>query len=216
MKPLIEIRDLLIKRGNTVVLEIDHLEITPNIVTALVGPNGAGKTTLLNALARLIKPTRGQILFDGRLMDDIPAIEYRRKIGLVMQDSFLLDLSVFDNIALGLRFRRTPKVEITSRVEKILERLNISSLRSRNAIHLSGGEAQRVSLARALVLEPQLLLLDEPFISLDEKSHGSLLTDLKILLPQTQTTTILATHASRDIHELSNNQIPMMNGKTCV
>jgi tungstate transport system ATP-binding protein len=213
MSILVSIHNLYLRRENQVVLEIEHLAIERGQVTALVGPNGAGKTTLLLVLARLLKPERGQILFDEKPLGDFPELQYRRQVGLVMQDSLLLDRSVFDNVAVGLRFRGVPVPETRRRVDEWLDRLNISHLRARKATRLSGGEAQRVCLARALILQPGLLLLDEPFKSLDEASHTRLLADLKNILPQTNTTTLLATHSMKDVRELADERISLKSGK---
>lgn len=213
MSALIAIHDLRVQHVKTTVLEIKHLEIERGRVTALVGPNGAGKTTLLLTLARLLKLTDGVILFDGQPLESISKLDYRRRIGMVMQDSLLLDCSVFDNVALGLRFRGISGPETSRRVDEWLGRLNISTLRTRKATQLSGGEAQRVALARALVLQPTLLLLDEPFRSLDEAAHTGLLADLKTLLPQTHTTTVFATHSTKDVRELADEKIALKSGQ---
>lgn len=215
MSSLVTIQELRIQRGKTTVLEIEHLEIRRGQVTALLGPNGAGKTTLLLALAGLLKPASGTILFEGQWLENIPPINYRRRIGLVMQDSLLLDRSVFENISLPLRFRSVSKSEISRRVDECLERLNISPLSSRRATQLSGGESQRVALARALVLQPDLLLLDEPFKSLDATVHAALLADLKAVLPITNCTTLFTTHNAKDVRELADSKIALRNGKVC-
>ncbi len=194
MKQLIEIRDLLVKRGQYPALQLDHFTIEENEVLAVVGPNGAGKSTLLLALARLLHPERGEILFAGKPTRAESDTLYRRRIALVLQDPLLFDTSVFDNVASGLRFRGVAKDKIHRRVTLWLERLGISHLAKRRASQLSGGEAQRVSLARALVVEPQLLLLDEPFSALDPPTRSRLLDDLKKLLAETTTTTVFVTH----------------------
>ena len=194
MKSLVEIHNLLVKRGIHPALQLDHLAIHEGEVLAVVGPNGAGKSTLLLTLARLLKPEQGEILFNGqptRLESDT---DYRRRIALVMQDPLLFDTSVFDNVASGLRFRGVPKDEIRQSVLLWLERMGVAHLSKRRAGQLSGGEAQRVSLARALVLEPQLLLLDEPFSALDPPTRTGLLDDLGALLSETGTTTVFVTH----------------------
>jgi tungstate transport system ATP-binding protein len=149
------------------VLEIEQLEVQTGEVLAIVGPNGAGKSTLFLALARLLKTQGGEIFFDGRSLGELNLLSYRRKIALVLQEALLLDASVKENVALGLKFRGLPTHEIEQRVSLWLKRLNIAHLEERPARRLSGGEAQRVSLARAFVLQPELLLLDEPFTSLD-------------------------------------------------
>jgi tungstate transport system ATP-binding protein len=194
MNPLVEIRDLLVKRGKHPALQLDHLAIQSGEVLAVVGPNGAGKSTLLLMLARLLKPERGEIHFNGLPASAESDTLYRRRLALVMQDPLLFDTSVFENVASGLKFRGISKEEIQNKVPRWLERLGVGHLAKRKAGELSGGEAQRASLARALVLEPQLLLLDEPFSALDPPTRSRLLDDLGALLKETATTTVFVTH----------------------
>ena len=194
MSDLLAIRDLLVRREKQTVLEIDQLRVQEGEVLAVIGPNGAGKSTLLLALARLLKPACGEITFGDQPLEEQNDLEYRRRIGLVLQEPLLLNTSVFENVAAGLHFRRLPKEEITRRVDDWLARLGISHLRDRPAAKLSGGEAQRVSLARAFAIQPQLLLLDEPFSALDAPTRSRLLEELQSLLAETGQTTIFVTH----------------------
>jgi ABC-type sugar transport system ATPase subunit len=194
MTKLIHIQDLLVKRGEKDVLRVDELSIQGGEVLAVVGPNGAGKSTLLLALARLIQPKAGQIFFNGQQAQMESDTAYRRRIAMVMQDPLLFDRSVYENVASGLRFRGATKDEIQQKVSLWLERFGVEHLAKRRGGELSGGEAQRVSLARALVLEPELLLLDEPFSALDPPTRAKLLDDLGTLLHATATTTLFVTH----------------------
>ncbi len=212
MSPLLEVRDLVVRRGKQVVLRVPHLQVEKGEVLALVGPNGSGKTTLMLVMARLLKPVQGSILFEGQPINEIADLEYRRRISMVMQDLLLLNLSVMDNVSLGLRFRGMPHAEVVRRADEWLERLSITHLRNRRATSLSGGEAQRVSLARALVLQPKLILMDEPFQSLDESSHAALIADLKNILPTTDTTVVFSTHSQKDVRELSQRRVSLTNG----
>ena len=200
---LITIKNLLIKRGKKEVLRVDELFIKRGEVLAVVGPNGAGKSTLLLTLARLLKPNAGQMLFNGTPAQNESDTAYRRRIALVMQAPLLFDLSVYKNVALGLEFRGASKTEIQEKVPLWLERLGVADLAERRAKKLSGGEAQRVSLARALVLEPELLLLDESFSALDPPTRTTLLDDLKPLLKNSATTTLFVTHDLQEAKKLA-------------
>ena len=213
MTALLHIRDLRVERGGKTVLTIDELSIEKGEVLAVVGPNGAGKSTLLLTLARLLRPKHGKISFNGEQDSAESDTAYRRRIALVLQDPLLFDASVFDNVASGLRFRGIEKTKIRPRVEMWLERLGISDLEKRRAIELSGGEAQRVSLARALVLEPELLLLDEPFAALDPPTHKRLLAELAALLNETKTTTVFITHDLQEAIHLSQRMAVILNGE---
>jgi tungstate transport system ATP-binding protein len=213
MKALIEVRDLLVKRGTVPALQLDQLAILEGEVLAVVGPNGAGKSTLLLTLARLLKPERGEILFNGQQASTESDTVYRRRIALVMQDPLLFDTSVFENVASGLKFRGMSKDEIRRKVPLWLERLGVGHLSKRRAGQLSGGEAQRISLARALVLEPELLLLDEPFSALDPPTRSGILDDLGPLLAETSTTTAFVTHDLQEAAQLSGRMAVVIGNR---
>jgi tungstate transport system ATP-binding protein len=153
-RALIEIKNLHVQRGKQPVLEIDRLNVAQGETLAVIGPNGAGKSTLLLALSRLLPITGGSITFGGQPLAALDALAYRRRIGLVLQDPLLLDGSVFDNVAMGLRFRRLPRAEV----------------KQRTATGWSAGISRRASARRAasaaarasLALSPSGALLDEP------------------------------------------------------
>jgi ABC-type sugar transport system ATPase subunit len=209
---MIQIRNLLIQRSHSNVLKIDSLDIQRGETLTIVGPNGAGKSTLLLALARLLRPSRGDILYEGKSLKQWDELEYRRRISFVFQSPLLMDMTVEQNVALGLKFRGTPKEEMRERVGKWMKQLGVESLSKRRAGQLSGGEAQRVSLARAFVLEPELLLLDEPFAALDPPTHAKLLDDLSALLREDHRTAVFVTHNLNEATKLSHRIAVMIAG----
>jgi len=213
MANLIEINDLQMKRGERVTFEVQSLSIARGETLAVVGPNGAGKSTLLFALAGLLKPATGEIRFNGKPLNQWDALEYRRKIAFVFQAPLLMDMTVEQNVALGLKFRSTPIEETRARVRKWMKYLDIDSLAKRRASQLSGGEAQRVSLARAFVLEPELLLLDEPFSALDPPTRAKLLEDLSALLSKDNLTAVFVTHNLNEAAQMSHQVAVVLDGK---
>jgi tungstate transport system ATP-binding protein len=193
--------------------QLDEMVIEKNQVLAVVGPNGAGKSTLLLTLARLLKPAQGEFSFNGQAVENMSDTDYRRQIAMVMQDPILFDMSVFDNVASGLNFRGVSKMEIRRLVPLWLERLGVSHLANRRAGELSGGEAQRVSLARAMVLDPELLLLDEPFSSLDPPTRNRLLEDLNTLLSETAVTTVFVTHNLAEVDHFADRLAVVLDNR---
>jgi tungstate transport system ATP-binding protein len=213
MSEIISIRDLLIQRNRRDVLTINSLKIQRGETLAIVGPNGAGKSTLLLALARLIKPTHGQMTFNGNPISQMDDLEYRRKISFVFQDPLLMDMTVENDIALGLKFRGTDKEESRTRVNRWSKAMGVETLLGRQASQLSGGEAQRVSLARAFVLDPELLLMDEPFSAVDPPTRVQLLKDLSKLLSQNHRTTLFVTHNLTEAVQVGDRIAVIINGE---
>ena len=209
---LLGVRDLVVTRAGRRILEVGELSIRRGETLAIVGPNGAGKSTLLLALAGLLRPERGTFLFDGETVVPDRELAYRRRIGLVLPAPLLLSTSVYGNVAAGLRFRGVGAAEIRERVEHWLERLSIAHLWDRPAGQLSSGEAQRTSLARALVLDPTLLLLDEPFVALDATTRAQLLDDFERLRVETPTTLVLVTHHLHEAVRLGDRLAILLDG----
>jgi len=209
---MIEVRNIVVQRNKRAVLDVASLDIKRGETLAIVGPNGAGKSTLLLALAHLLPTTKGDILFNGKSLKQWDELEYRRKISFVFQSPLLLDMTVEQNIALGLKFRGVSKEETHERVSRRIKQLGIESLSKRRASQLSGGEAQRVSLARAFVLEPELLLLDEPFAALDPPTRKKLIDDLSALLAEDQRMAVFVTHNLNEAAQFSHRIAVIVDG----
>jgi tungstate transport system ATP-binding protein len=207
---LLKVEDLLVRRGGVTVLDISGLEVFQGQVLSLIGPNGAGKSTLMLTLAGLLKPARGSILFRGEPITD-GGFAYRRHIAMVFQEPLLFDTTVFENVAAGLRIRGLGRSDIARAVPDYLERFGISHLAKRSARKLSGGEAQRTSLARAFVTRPEVVFLDEPFSALDLPTRESLTDDLERILRETHTTAIASTHDQTEALRLAD-RIAVVNG----
>jgi len=196
------------------VLDISSLTVEEGTILSLIGPNGAGKTTLMQTLACLIKPHGGEFFFKSeKVFSNHRLLQYRRKLAMVFQEPLLFDTTVFQNVAFGLKIRGMDRAKIEERVNQNLQRFGISHLLDRSARKISGGEAQRTALARALAIQPELLFLDEPFASLDPPTRESLLEDLEKILRQTNTTTIFATHDRMEALRLSNRIAVMNQGR---
>lgn len=208
---MISIKNLLVQRNGRNALKIESLDIRKGETLAVVGPNGAGKSTFLLALAHLLKSSRGDISLHGKPQKDWNDLDYRRRIAFVFQDPLLMDMSVRENIALGLKFRSADKGEVGERVNKWAKAMGVEKLLERRAGQLSGGEAQRVSLARAFVLDPELLLMDEPFAAVDPQTREKLLEDLSKVLSQDQRTTIFVTHNLKEAAQFGDRVAVIIN-----
>lgn len=209
-----ELNGVKLKRGTRKTLDVSRFEVFPGENVAVIGPNGAGKSTLLQVIACLLHPGEGRVSVGGRVVGkDISPIEARRSMAMVLQRPYLLDATVFDNVAIGLRMRRVPEDEVQERVDETLTLFGIRHLAERHGRSLSGGESQRVSLARALVIGPELLLLDEPMSSLDVPTRMALLTELGRIIEKTRVTTIFVTHDVTEIPFLADRTVIMEDGK---
>jgi tungstate transport system ATP-binding protein len=194
MRSVVELDAIRVTHGDRTVLDLPVLGVRQEEILAIMGPNGSGKSTLLRVLGLLEAPTAGAVRFRGAPVTARDGLGVRRRMASVFQEPLLADAPVFDNVALGLRFRSVDSRRIRPRVDVWLDRFRIAHLASRQARTLSGGEAQRAALARALVVEPELLLLDEPFSALDQPTREELMNDLGRILSEERTTAVLVTH----------------------
>jgi len=213
MNCVLEARNLHLLRGGREIFAVENFGLVKGGVLALIGPNGAGKTSLLLTLALLERPSGGTLLFSGEKVTPGRLISLRRRMAVVFQEPLLLDTTVEKNIAVGLKIRKVPDKEARQRTALWMERLDIGHLALRRARHLSGGEAQRTSLARALVLEPEVLFLDEPFAALDFPTRNALLNDLGAILRDTEVSTLFVTHDYTEIPFLTANVAVMFKGR---
>jgi tungstate transport system ATP-binding protein len=211
---LLELRDLKIQRGGVQVLDVPSFHLRENEFVSLVGPNGAGKSTLLLSIMCLLERSGGRVFWRGQEVGtDRAALDLRRRIAMVLQEPLLFDASVEDNVASGLKIRGVGRAETRRRTAAYLERFNLAHMAQRSARKLSGGEARRVSLARALVVEPDLILLDEPFANLDPPTRQSITQDLETIIQETGTTAVLVTHDPADSLRLSDRIVVMEGGR---
>ncbi len=210
-KNFIELRGLKVVKSGKTILDVKQFSVKKGEVMAVIGPNGAGKSTLLKILGLLEKPLEGVFLLNGEAAR-VGDLKLRRQITMVFQEALLLDTTVRANLCAGLRFRKLPSREIKKRVIAVSERFKIKKLLHRPARSLSGGEAQRVVLARAFAIEPQLLLLDEPFASLDLPARTSLLEQLKDVLKETNVTAVFVTHDMNEIPYLADRLVVLSGG----
>lgn len=207
----VSLQKLSLAYGKTLIVPELDLDIHEGELIALLGPSGCGKTTTMQAIAGLITPRSGKIVIDGTDMTRTPA--NKRGIGLVFQSYALFPhLSAFENVAFGLRLRRLPKSEITSRVEEGLQTVALSHLANRMPAEMSGGQQQRLSLARSLVMEPKVLLLDEPLSNLDARLRLDMRTELQRLQRETGITMIFVTHDQSEALALADRIVLMKEG----
>jgi tungstate transport system ATP-binding protein len=208
------LQDVVVRYGDRIALEVPALAVAPGEVLAVIGPNGAGKSTLLRVLALLERPTRGMVMAGGRPVADEPTrLAARRRSAAVFPEPCLCEGTVAFNARLALRFRGVARREADRRARVWLERLGIAPLAERSSRSLSGGEAQRASLARAFTAAPEVLFLDEPFAALDPPTRDDLIGDLGRLLGVARITTVLVTHDRTEALRLGDRVAVLLEGR---
>ena len=212
---LIETINLCQRYGERDILKNVNLRVDRGEILALIGPTGAGKTTLLRLINLLDVPTAGKIYFDG--IDTTASarvrLEVRRRMAFVLQKPIVFNMSVYDNIAYGLKWRGVVKSNIREKVSGILEMVGLSAYKNRNARTLSGGEVQRVAIARAIAIEPEVLLLDEPMANLDPVSASKIEELVTSIIHRYNTTIIMATHDMSQGQRLANRIGVLVDGE---
>jgi len=208
----VELVDVCKGFASTAVLRAFSLAIARREFITLLGPSGCGKTTLLRLIAGLIRPDSGAIRLGGRDLTALPA--HKRNVGIVFQSYALFPhLSVWENVAFGLRARRVERGTLGREVDAVLEMVRLDGMGGRSVRSLSGGQQQRVSLARAIVTKPAVMLLDEPFSALDRKLRESMQIETRELLRQIDATAIFVTHDQEEALVMSDRVVVMKDGR---
>ena len=206
------VRNATRRFGDFTALDDVSVEIPSGSLTALLGPSGSGKSTLLRVVAGLERLDAGSIEVDGRHATDLPP--QRRGVGFVFQHyAAFKHMTVRENVAFGLKVARRPKAEIRARVDELLELVQLPGLADRYPAQLSGGQRQRMALARALAVEPQVLLLDEPFGALDARVRQELRAWLRRLHDEVHVTTVFVTHDQEEAMEVADRIVVMNHGR---
>lgn len=210
---VLSVDGLRVDRGGVKILDVQKFCLYRQEFITLVGPNGCGKSTLLLSLMCLLKRVAGSINYKGTEIDtDQKALQYRRRIAMVLQDPLLYDATIYDNVASGLRIRGISRSEVKRTVAEYLELFNLSHMAKRHARQLSGGEARRVSLARAFAVKPDMIFFDEPFANLDPPTRQSLSVDMIRTIRETGISAILVTHDQSEALRLSDRIVVMNKG----
>jgi sulfate/thiosulfate transport system ATP-binding protein len=208
----ITIREVSRRFGDFEALDDVSVEIPSGSLTALLGPSGSGKSTLLRVIAGLERPDAGVVEIDGR--DATRQPPQRRRVGFVFQHyAAFKHMTVRENIAFGLKVQRRPRAEVRRRVDELMELVQLPGLADRYPAQLSGGQRQRMALARALAVEPQVLLLDEPFGALDARVRKELRAWLRRLHDEVHVTTVFVTHDQEEAMEVADRIVVMNHGR---
>ena len=208
----ITVRGISKRFGDFVALDDVSVEAPTGSLTALLGPSGSGKSTLLRAIAGLDKQDSGEIFIFEEEKTRVPP--QKRGVGFVFQHyAAFKHMTVFDNVAFGMKIRKRKKADIRKRVHELLELVQLEAFANRYPAQLSGGQRQRMALARALAIEPQVLLLDEPFGALDARVRQELRAWLRRLHEEIEVTTVLVTHDQEEAMELADRVVLMNHGR---
>ncbi|MBQ8370952.1 MAG: ABC transporter ATP-binding protein [Clostridia bacterium] len=211
-KNIIELKNITVTFDGDKVLDNLNLSIGDGEFVTLLGSSGCGKTTTLRIIAGFLEPDAGEVFFDSKNMNGVPA--YKREVNTIFQRYALFpNYNVFDNIAYGLRVRHVPEAEIKQRVSEMLTLVNLEGFEKRNISKLSGGQQQRVAIARALILKPKVLLLDEPLAALDLKLRKDMQNELKNIQKALGITFIFVTHDQEEALSMSDTVVVMNEGK---
>jgi putative spermidine/putrescine transport system ATP-binding protein len=208
----IELKKAVVRFGSLIVVDNLSVSVAPGEILSLVGPSGCGKTTTLRVVAGLQELDGGAVLFDGQSVKALPP--HRRNVGMVFQNYALFPhMTVRENIQFGLEMHRISRPEAYQRANKVMDLLQIGHLAKSFPDQLSGGQQQRTALARTLVVEPAVLLLDEPLSALDRQLRDAMRVELRQLLKTVNITTIIVTHDQDEALTLSDRLAVMWNGK---
>jgi sulfate/thiosulfate transport system ATP-binding protein len=209
---VIAVTDVTKRFGDFQALDGVSIDVDDGSLTALLGPSGSGKSTLLRVIAGLEAPDEGTVQIAGRDATTVPP--QKRGIGFVFQHyAAFKHMTVRDNVAFGLRVRKRPKAEITAKVDELLKIVGLDGYHKRYPAQLSGGQRQRMALARALAVEPEVLLLDEPFGALDANVRAELREWLRRLHDEVHVTTVLVTHDQEEAMEVADRIVVLNHGK---
>lgn len=212
MKKIIDLKDVTVSYGDNTVLENLNLYINEKEFITLLGPSGCGKTTTLRAIAGFVKPDSGDIIFEGKRINDLPP--HKRKVNTIFQRYALFShLNVYENIAFGPQLQKKSKSEVRKIVADMLNLVNLKGFEKRPINSLSGGQQQRVAIARALANNPHVLLLDEPLGALDLKLRKDMQRELKNIQQELGITFVYVTHDQEEALSMSDTVVVMDKGK---